>query len=266
MKESKIKIHFFYITFILICLIIALVTIKWKEIPNIIDYMTFAMTIASILLATLAIVYAFFSNSSFTKNIVSLNDSSKIISDASKIISKSSSELNKKIGDIPIILDKIDKKTDHTINKLNELKLLPLSESENFDIEIKEYDDKVIHNLLHKISANGLKTLLFIKFSYNYKKQFNLESTSNHFDISKDYSYAFLMPLVSLGFLKYKEIENGDEFDWLVTELNGKIDSRLHDAIKDYNKLVFSDFKASIDDEYLVDLKIKIEEIEKYFK
>jgi hypothetical protein len=220
--------------------------------------MTFALTITSIVLAILAIVYAFFSNSSFTKNIVSLNDSSKIISDASKIITSSSVELNNKIGDIPKLLDKIDKKTDHTISKLNELKLYPPPTSKKIDVDIKDYDDESVYNLLHKISANGLRTLYFIKLSYNLKKSFNLEETSEHFEFSKDYSYAFLMPLSSLGFFKYKEIENNGEFDWLVTDLNDKIDNELISAIDYYNTEILKDS--------IPELQIDKNEIEMYFE
>ena len=59
------KIHFGYIFSILIAIIVCLVTVKWSDIPSLASYFNFALGVASLVLAVLAIVYAFLANNSF---------------------------------------------------------------------------------------------------------------------------------------------------------------------------------------------------------
>ena len=71
--ETEYKIHTGYVFFILIAIIIGLVTVKWSEIPKLVDYLTFALTATSLALAVLAIVYAMYSNTSFSQTISTLD-------------------------------------------------------------------------------------------------------------------------------------------------------------------------------------------------
>src|SRR5256885_13949970 len=103
--EEKYKIHAFYILTILIAVIIILLTIRWTGIPNLVEYITFALTLTSLVLAALAIIYAFYSNSSFSQNISTLNNVSRDVSDTAKELSKATNNLSLQIESIPSQLE-----------------------------------------------------------------------------------------------------------------------------------------------------------------
>jgi hypothetical protein len=60
--EEKYKIHIGYIFSILLAAIIILVTVKWGEIPRLVELIAFALTLTSLVLALIAIAYAVYSN------------------------------------------------------------------------------------------------------------------------------------------------------------------------------------------------------------
>jgi len=99
--EQKYKIHFCYIFTILIAIIVILITVKWSQVPNLAQLITFALTLSSLILATLAITYAVYSNSSLSESISTLNNVSKDISETSNGISQAASDLAAKIETIP---------------------------------------------------------------------------------------------------------------------------------------------------------------------
>ena len=48
MMEQKYKIHFSYLFAILITIIILLVTVKWSQVPNLAQLISFALTLSSL--------------------------------------------------------------------------------------------------------------------------------------------------------------------------------------------------------------------------
>ena len=79
--NRTIKIHFGYVVSILVAIIIVLLTKKWAEIPNLANYLNFALGVASLVLAVVAIVYAFFANNSFNVTVSKLESAATTIKD-----------------------------------------------------------------------------------------------------------------------------------------------------------------------------------------
>jgi len=107
MENRTIKIHFTYITSILTAIIIGLVAVKWSEIPNLTELISFSLTLSSLLLAVIAIVYAIYSNSSFGRNIGKLDDASDNISVSAQDLKSISLELSAKIDATPDALSNL---------------------------------------------------------------------------------------------------------------------------------------------------------------
>jgi hypothetical protein len=112
--NDKAKIHVGYIISILVAIIITLLTVKWSEIPGLADYLTFALTVSSLCLAILAIIYSIYSNSSFTGNISSLEISSRSLLETSSDLSSVTEELNDRIQGIPDIMKTVGDKVEKT--------------------------------------------------------------------------------------------------------------------------------------------------------
>ena len=69
----KHKAHFLYIVGILLAIIIILVTYKFGDNDKLIDYLKFGLTITSLFLALIAIIYSFISNSTISNNLSTID-------------------------------------------------------------------------------------------------------------------------------------------------------------------------------------------------
>jgi len=102
------KTHLSYIGSILTLIIIILVTIRFADVPNLSERLNFGLTVTSLVLALLAIVYAFYSNASLTKNVTIMNEAAKDVSATSNGLSRVIEELSQKTDLIPTRLQTIE--------------------------------------------------------------------------------------------------------------------------------------------------------------
>jgi hypothetical protein len=214
MKENGyFKVHIMYVIGILIAIIIELVAIKWESIPNLVNYITFALTISSLVLALLAIIYAVYSNSSFSQNIGLLNAVSDKILKTSEDLSRNTNELKKDLEQIPISLKNVETKTDKANEMLFELKTSEPKMMEPKKEELKSPDslDEVWNNevnvktYLSTMSFNGKRLLYACSKSISEHKMFNLKEI---FDDNEKYVYGILIASSSAKILSYSMTDN----------------------------------------------------------
>ena len=118
--EAKYKIHAFYILLILITTIILLLTKNFGSIPSLFQYITFALTLSSITLAFIAIVYSFISNTSLSKIIATVLNASESISESASGLQSTTKNLDTRISLLPPILEKVYGKFEETTQILKE--------------------------------------------------------------------------------------------------------------------------------------------------
>lgn len=166
-KNNTQKIHFLYIIGILIFIIICLFTFNFGNQDKLVDYISFALTITSLFLALISIIYAFYSNSSLSQTLVQLNDASKKVDKASSKLSLSTIALNQKIENIPIILNKLEGKLDNTHNLVNEVYLKGIIPQKVSETDIPE---EIFKKFFTYASPSGLVALYATSLSYKKKK------------------------------------------------------------------------------------------------
>lgn len=94
------KLHEIYISFFLVAVIIGLLAVRWGDVPKLLDYLNFALTLASLLLAVLAIVYAVFSTSTMDKSLSELGKTTEDINDVAGNLSSAAEKLGLEIKQI----------------------------------------------------------------------------------------------------------------------------------------------------------------------
>lgn len=114
--NREYKIHAFYVVAILLVVIIGLATSRWGDNPKLVEYLNFAATLTSLVLAVLAIVYAFLSNASISNSVAEIGEAAKGIAKVAGDVSGASTALSAKIDSIPPQLETVT-------NKVNELLL-----------------------------------------------------------------------------------------------------------------------------------------------
>lgn len=201
--EEKFKIHASYILSILLTIIIVLMAVRWVEIPKLVELITFALTLTSLVLALLAIVYAVYSNTSFSQNITTLNNASREISGTAESINHAAEDLAKKIEAIPSRLASMEVKVEQT-NVL----LKQYSERQNVQPLNKEEEkaaSEIADVFLERIALMGLFFLYAYSIAHTKNKPLNMVELSSILEFpSDDYAAGVLTATSAAGLINYK--------------------------------------------------------------
>jgi hypothetical protein len=231
--EKHIKVHITYIIGILIAIIVGLITVKWGNIPNLVELFSFALTISSIILAILAIAYAVYSNTSFGKNIAVLDKASDDIGNSTKYLEEISNDIHDKFNDLPELLKTLHQKTDSNQSILNDLSKQRLEQKS----AITKLDDVIegdyIKTIVTNSSISGLYTLYVLKLAREAKKKFTYQDVTEKMKLNADFFRGVLAPIQALGLTKLDVSFNTDGITWQVTDLHTDIDNNVIRSVKD---------------------------------
>jgi len=229
--DKHIKIHIIYIFGILISIIIGLITIKWGNVPNLVELFSFALTISSILLAILAIAYAVYSNTSFGQNISKLDTASNEIANSTKYLEEISNDLKNKFNNIPSLLETLNEKTDSNQAILTELSR---NNSELYQTPFIKYsaiEEDTIKKVVKNTSINGQYILYILKLAKDSNKEFTPQEIENNSDLNKDFIAGFITPLQSLGLIKLETRMKNSDIYWTVEDIHSDIYENTPEAI-----------------------------------
>lgn len=112
MEEKKINdvIHYKYVVGILTLIIITLLTFKYAPDTQLSNYVSFAATISSLILAVLAIIQGFLSTNSLSDTVTNMNQSSREILDNSDKLQTIISDLDSRLREIPAMIKGLEDK------------------------------------------------------------------------------------------------------------------------------------------------------------
>ncbi|MEH6385764.1 MAG: hypothetical protein V7780_14235 [Colwellia sp.] len=212
--ESKYKVHSFYILLILVSIIIGLVSVKWSDVPGLVDYFTFALTLSSLILAGLAIVYSIYSNTSISSSLTEITSAASSVRKASTDIGISNRELKKEIEKIPVRFDAVEENIAHTHRVVNELSAkqeitlsAPSKPATTASISKAELSDNQVLKFLNGSSIRGLEMILMLYYGYKTQTAFSIKEfieKNDSYRGSHDYLLAYLIASNALGLLSYK--------------------------------------------------------------
>lgn len=115
------RVHVGYVIGILVAIIILLLTVQWGSIKDLSQLISFALTLASLILALLAIVYSFFSNASLAQSLSTLTRVAGEVQDVSETITNSTSRLRAEIASIPSALSEVSRHVSETHDIVRQL-------------------------------------------------------------------------------------------------------------------------------------------------
>lgn len=251
--EEKYKIHFLYIVAILLAIIVVLVTVKWGKIPDLTRYITFALTLTSLVLAVLAIVYAFLSNSATIRNIAKMDNVSREVSDSSKNVTEATSDLRRNIEEIPSRIQVVDEKITRTHNMIQEYAMRKDVKKE--EIKKPTFTDEFIATFLFAGSPSGMLLIYGLSIAYDKKKPVDLIDFIQSIPLlDYTYSHGYLVACSAFQLFSYTQTKNifsviefNDILLKTIKDLALKIIERREDMLKDRGREA-------------------IEKIEKYFE
>jgi hypothetical protein len=225
--EEKYKIHAFYILAILISIIIILMTIQWSGIPNLAEKISFALTLASLVLAALAIGYAVYSNTTFSQTILTLNTVAGDVSKTAGGISKAADSLNQAIENIPTRLESMESKVDRANILLQQFS--ERSETQPPTDREKRVAGELVESFIQRTSLTGLLILYAYNQAYSKGGQFNIEELAlplNNFDLK--FARGFVGATRAAGLIN----STSTEYDVTVTYVNERLKQYLETELE----------------------------------
>lgn len=258
--ETKYKIHFSYIISILLVIIVVLASVEWSDNSDLIKYISFASTIASLLLALLAIVYAYLSNATFSKNITLINEVSNELKTNTSNLSIISETLEKDLKKLPLTLEGVDKKVDALPELLSKLTPKEIIKKEEVNSAISNLTEVFsVKEFLETSSYTGLLSLYGIVLAHAEKTPFNLQDFTNEIEILEfDYSLGYLIASSAFGIFNYKSSKS----IWNITEMNQEFADKIEKSLFEKGKEVQEDLSK---DDIEFDFSSDIELAKKYF-
>lgn len=247
---SNGQLHFNYIIVILVSIIVGLVSVQWSEVPKLVDYLTFALTLSSLILAGLAIVYSIYSNTSISGSLSEISAAAKEVSSSSMSINQSNIELREEVEKIPVMLDVVDRNIVDTKNIVS-----TFSEKQEAFTKVdmqanpvgaidKGISDDHLSEFLSLTSIRGLEVLLMVTLSLESETSFNFEEfveNNENYGGTSEYLYGFFMSMVSLGLVIYLT-DAKDRFTiksvnkFIKANIRKRIKERVISGAKEYAK------------------------------
>lgn len=243
--EKHQKVHIIYNAIIFGAIIIVLATIDFGAIPKFVELFVFGLTLTSIALALIVIMYTFFSNNQMTSNITALNKFVNSISTSSQIIKETITGLYEKIDLLPLKIDSVGSRVDEVRSSVEDLKQgysKDLNEVEQDNIatseELSNLSDDFYDKVLSDMSNWGISSLYMCSVAHEKQKAFNLIELSEKFDyFPSDYAFGFIIAYSSQQILRVNISGNGSEilnvisFDHeYAVRISGEFQKRIDDS------------------------------------
>jgi len=201
--ETKYKIHAFYVLLIMASIIIILVSVRWGDIPSLVQYFSFALTLSSLMLAIIAIIYSFYSNSTNSQNIAVLSNISSKIAQSAELINNSTNEMNAQLQILPTHLKNVEGKVVETQSLMKEYYSIQSAGMASLkDIDSNVTSTKLVDLFLSRSSVNGLRLIYALTLGLSGKKEYEFDIEDfckNNSFTDRSYAFGFLVATISTG-------------------------------------------------------------------
>jgi len=201
-KKSTVGVHFFYVALILVLVIILLATRSWTDIPGFVRYLSVAATITSLVLALLAIIYAFISNSSVYQAIGHIEKASTDLNVEIGFLKSTTQSLQDNTAMIVDSVSKVPGRLDDISSKLNNLTTDTETKMPQTSSVVKDVPSFIKHS-----SPNGqlLQYLCYLAKEQNKKISF----TAMADQAQARYFLGYFVAMSAAGLIEGKR-EKGD--------------------------------------------------------
>lgn len=205
---SRERIHFAYILAIMLAAIIILVTVHWGGVSDLVSYISFALTLSSLILALIAIVYSFVSNGNLLRTLGSLDNVANSLSVSTDSLKSTTDELAQEVERIPPSFQKISGQINETQEILKNIESVSLSASAGSMANQSPEDQTEIvstESFLANCSLLGILIIHALYLAEKHKIPFDLEDFSKQTGVNFDYTQGFMVALNSARILNYTD-------------------------------------------------------------
>lgn len=211
-RELHYRYNLVYSAVIMLAVIVGLITIKWGGIQGLVDYISFGLTLTSLFLALIAIIYAIISNTTFSQHLGTLRSATQGVADVASSLTKVTTTLESKLGEIPTLIRNVEVKLDETRKEIRERSTqqeVVIAEPKRTDEPPKGIDpDTFIASFLERTSFSGLLALYTAQLAHSTKKPFDITQVWAKTSLTTDYGYGYLIACTGTGIVSHTAKDN----------------------------------------------------------
>ena len=187
MRDFPNKRDFFYIVSFLIILMIGVVSGRLSDNANVVDYVGFAGTIVSILLAVIAIIYSFYQSSTYENSTqkldITANKIEQITNELSKV-AEISGNLKETVDKINNIVTNIEENLYEDINQKPQTNFSFSHETKSHETNSNNefnYDKFYFENVASNLTVLASIVIVWIQKSHKNNVSFNIKDCTRYF-------------------------------------------------------------------------------------
>jgi hypothetical protein len=246
--NSVARVHVAYIVGILLAIIVILVTVKWGSIPNLEQLLSFALTLASLLLAVLAIGYAIYSGGSLNNALAGLRGAADSLEGVAASIGTAAEKLVTRSEELPQLLGGMSRQVEETHSLVRTISEKAVTQVEVPAASTRPTDGE---KFAKRGAFLGLVGLYAALRSYETKTAFAHSKIAEKAPLIKgSYTTGYLIASSVAGYLEahlHQDVWTVTAFDdQLAAALRPEIDARLAKMEK-AGKTVFGGLVPAID-------------------
>ncbi|MDD5433033.1 MAG: hypothetical protein PHO70_08680 [Candidatus Omnitrophica bacterium] len=249
-NEIKMKLHLQYAVGILLASLILLIAFRYFDVPDLVDKVTFALTMSSMLLSVLAIFFTINSSNKQESQLTQLFSIQNEIKDSAQNLNLITTNLMHQTCEIPKSIDRLSDKFDSL--KLEEKTKAGYS-LDTDNAKVGELNKKQVDNIFVSSSLVGMVSLYLLRELYYKGGRLNLKKLPSEVG-EGTFMVGYLHGLESCGLLSF-EIEGNI---LIPTSMNPIL-------VRDLPTLYASVMKVTGDDSkrgpFLINAKNKIDEL-----
>lgn len=246
--EQNSKVHLYYISGLGVFIILELVTyicINNDNTTEIVNYISFASTLSSLLLSVVAIIYAIVSNNKGNVQYLKIDNASDRISMSVEKFSLMSENLTENVNSILYKLDELRVLTDETKkavslgNQQNKVNVV----SNETTVEL----DKIIERYISSGSYFGNLALLACVYSKDFNKPFYTNSIIPEYS---SYLLGYIVSSSSFGIISARTMDDIVSVDGYYSNIKEALIENIeryiensHPNQKEYNKSLYNKIK-----------------------
>jgi len=206
---------------VLTAIIIVLLAVKWSDIENLANTLNFALTLTSLVLAVIAIIYAIVANSAFAGTVSHIDAAASNIRDMVKEIPEKLNVIVQKTSDVHQLI------ANAASPQAKPAAQPPHLAEEN--AAIRNFAIAITEEFLRASSWNGLKLLYVCRSCCERKVAFDLKQLcSLDGAMSYDYAMGYFVASASAQFFQFN---TKDYINIFVTSMPGIVADRIQAAI-----------------------------------
>jgi hypothetical protein len=238
---SKLTINLLWIIGDLVLVVIVILAVKWSSITDLAATLNFALGLASLLLAIVAIVYGFISNNALSGVVGKIETAATGINDTARNLPARLTGIEKNTSEMREMLAASQAQPQQQSSPQTQLSpalAQPLPQQAQSDLnrpridcaeEIRQFMEQVIDTFLRTSSWNGLKIMHVCRTCLEKKIPFDLkEICSLDNSMSYDYAFGYLIASVSASFVV---ITTPDNITFHITMMPDSVVAKIPAAI-----------------------------------